>query len=253
MNAVNLIPLDSRRAQASGLPGLPFLGLLAALVVALGATVAYVDARNNVSARRSELAQVQSATAGWTSAAARYASDVAALKQRATRFVELGTLLGQRGDWSLLLGQIAGVMPAHAELSSLSAASSGAAAAAASATGGASTATGGASTGTGTGITVAGCAVSQSVVADTMIALRKVSGVSAVSLSSSSRGTSASSGAASSSSCSLPVQFSLTLQFSPAVAAVQTLEAEAVAKTGAGSDSTTAQPAASADSTGAAQ
>jgi hypothetical protein len=264
MNAVNLIPLERRGAEAPPLPGAPFLGLLGAFAVALAGTAAYVEVHNTVSARQSELSQLHSASAEWSAAAARYEPAISELSHRATGFVRLGVLLGERYDWSVLLGQLAGVMPAHAELASLAAAtpiqtastaSSGGTPATSGTTSTSTTAptstTAAATSGvtsTGSAITMSGCAVSQPVVADTMVALRRLSGVSTVSLLSSSLQSGTTGG---SSSCKLPVQFSLSLQFSAGPALLR-LPMAARAGT-SGQASTTAQLAANVDSTGAAR
>jgi Tfp pilus assembly protein PilN len=245
MNAVNLIPLERRRGETPSLPGIPFIGLVAALVVALAGTFVYVGARNEVSTRRGELSHVQAGTAAWSAAAARYAPAIATLKQHTKGFVQLGALLGERSNWSLLLGQIAGVMPAHAELTSLSATASGSAS---STTTSSTPATG--TPATGSGITISGCAATQPVVADTMLALRRLSGVSDVSLSSSTRSQTGSGGATGANACSLPVQFNLTLQFTPQSNLVQLLEGTPASTT---TTSATAQPASTSDSTGTAQ
>jgi Tfp pilus assembly protein PilN len=240
MNAVNLIPAERRRGEAPSLPGIPFIGLVAALVLALAGTYVLVGARNQVSSRQNELARVKAGTAEWSAAAERYAPAIATLKQQAKGFGQLGALLAARANWSLLLGQIAGVMPAHAQLTSLAAATSAAASSATTS----STTT---SAPTGAGITVSGCATTEPVVADTMVALRRLSGVSGVSLSSSTRQTAGTGAAA----CKLPVQFNLTLQFTPASNLVQLLEGT---QSGNATTSTTAQVAAStSDSTGTAQ
>jgi Tfp pilus assembly protein PilN len=274
MNAVNLIPLERRRSEAARLPGLPFLGLLGALVLALAGTVGYVEAHNAVSARRSELTRLRAGTAAWSAAAARYAPAFTALSQRADGFSRLAVLLDQRYGWSVLLGQLAGVMPAHAQLTSLAAntpiqtpppsststpaSSSTTATTGSQTTASSTTATTGSQTTassipattapTGSSITIGGCAASQPVVADTMVALRRLSGVSSVSLSSSTlQGTPG----AGSASCRLPVQFSLSLQFSATPAALLLPAATRGANLGQGS--TTAQLAASTSPAGAAR
>lgn len=248
MNAVNLIPLERRRGEAPSLPGVQFLGLVATLVLALAGTFVYVGVRNQISTRNSELSHVRAATTEWSAAATQYVPAITTLKQHARGFVQLGALLGERANWSLLLGQLAGVMPAHSELISLSAG--------AASSGSATSAGGGAAT---SGITIAGCAATQPVVADTMIALRRLSGVSEVSLESSTlngagaSGGSAATGAAGAGGCALPVQFSLTLQFSPPTNLVRLLEGEQTAGATDSTKSTRAQLASTSGSTGVTQ
>lgn len=234
MNAVNLIPLERRRADAPGLPGVPFCGLVVTLLLALAGTFSYINARERVSTRQSSLAHVQAVSAQWSAAAARYTPAVNGLTHRANGFVQLGTLLGERADWSLLLGQLAGVMPAHAQLTSLSANATAASASTAPAS-------------TGSGITISGCALSQPVVADTMVALRRLSGVSSVSLSSAARQTT--SAGAASSACQLPVQFSLSLQFDPTVALLKFLDGVGASAAGASTPAQTASTPAQTTST----
>jgi Tfp pilus assembly protein PilN len=203
MNAVNLIPAEHRRSAVSA-PGYPFLGLLGGLLVVLLATVVYIGARNDVSTKRSELAQVQAGVTQWSAAAERYAPYVSAAAHHQKTLTQVNGLLEERYDWSQLLGQIAGVMPAHAALSSVTAVTGAAAAG-------------------GSSIQVAACAVSQSVVADTMVALRRISGVSEVSLSTSARG-----GAGSGSGqCSLPIQFQVSVAFGAAQAPASTASSAA--------------------------
>jgi Tfp pilus assembly protein PilN len=257
MNAVNLIPLERRRVAAPTLPGTPFLGLLAALVLALAATVLYVEERNSVSSRRSELAHLRTDAAQWSAAAARYLPAVDALKLRAKGFAQLGVLLGERYDWSILLSQLAGVMPQDAELTTLNASAATAASSAAST--GSTTASGGTTTSGGTatsgsGITLSGCAVSQPAVADTMVALRRLTGVSVVSLLSSVRvasGTGGGTGAATGGPCTLPISFSLSLEFAPATALFQLPRTTVAPGAGSAHGSATAQLASSTDTTGA--
>jgi Tfp pilus assembly protein PilN len=273
MNAVNLIPLERRRAEAARLPGLPFLGLLGALVLALAGTVSYVEAHHAVTARRSELTRLRVGTAAWSAAAARYAPAFSALSQRAVGFSRLAVLLDQRYGWQVLLGQLAGVMPAHAQLTSLVAATpiqapatptsggtptapSGTATPATSsstpATAGApstASSTPGTTAPAGSSITIAGCAASQPVVADTMLALRRLSGVSSVSLSSSTLQSAAGTAGTGSGRCRLPVQFSLSLQFSASPAPL--LLPAAARGADLAQASTTAQLAASTSPAGA--
>jgi Tfp pilus assembly protein PilN len=204
--------------------------LLGGLVVALVAAVLYVTAANTVTTRKSELAQVSAGVAGWTAAANSYASFVQAAKRQSQELTDVRQLASARFPWSDLLGQIGGLMPRAAALSSLQATTTGAA-------GGSAT-----SSASLPGVQLTGCAASQSVVAQTMVQLRHVSGVSDVTLSAS---TDSSSGAAASGStsqgssggCPFPVQFqlSLTIGSSPTTATAAS-----------GGTSTTSTPATSA-------
>ena len=202
MNAVDLIPASSRRSQPTGFFSAPFLGLLVGLGVVLAVTVLYVTAHDRVRSRRSELAQVSAGAARWTAAASSYSSDVQKLGQRAQQVADVRQLAAERFDWSLLLAQLASVMPARAQLSSLQATPpSGADASSTTDEASASQ----------SGIQLAACAASQTVVAQTMVALRHVTGIAQVTLSSS-----ASNGADASTAttgCHYPVQFQVSLSF----------------------------------------
>jgi len=68
MNAVNLIPSDTRTRSDGLNVSPPTLALMGGLLVALIAAVLYVTAANTVSTRKSELAQVTAGVAGWTAA-----------------------------------------------------------------------------------------------------------------------------------------------------------------------------------------
>ena len=220
MNAVNLIPADARRKGRSVPTGLPFLGLVAGLVVVLVTTVLFVLAHDRVESKQSQLAAVQANAARWSAAAASFSRDVALVKARETSIGDVESLVGQRTNWSELLGQLAAVMPAHSQLSSMQATAPASSASATSTTGTAATPAP-AVTSTSTPIQLSACAASQSVVAQTMVALRRITGVSDVYLSSSNEGGSGGSSSSSSSSsgsgsgCGYPVTFSVTLAFTP--------------------------------------
>jgi Tfp pilus assembly protein PilN len=211
VNAVNLAPTAPRRSVTRTSLSPQFLGLVAGLLVVLIATFMYVSARDRVHSRQQRLAQVTAASQRWAAAAAGYGPTVQQLAQRAKTITEVRALVAQRYDWSQLLSQLAGVMPAQTQLTSLQAgAPASAAAAAAAAATGTTVAT--------TGIQLAACAASQTVVADTMVALRRVSGISQVTLSTSSTSNSASADvSAGGGTCHYPVSFSLSLQFAPAL------------------------------------
>jgi hypothetical protein len=232
MNAVNLIPKDGRSRRGDGFRvSPPTLAIIGGLVVALVATVLYVTTANTVATRKSQLAQVTAGVAGWTAAANSYTSFVHLAAERTQQLADVRQLAAARFPWSDLLGQIGGVMPRAAALSSLTAAStasSGAGAAAAVPS-----------------VQLSGCAASQSVVAQTMVQLGTVKGVSGVNLSSSSEsgGSSSSTTAGSGSGgCTFPVQFQLTLNFT-ASSATPAAAAGATSSTGTPATTTPAAPA----------
>lgn len=239
MNAVNLIPRDSRRRGPGMSVSPPTLALAGGLVVALIAAVLYVTAANTVATRKSELAQVGSGVAGWTAAANSYASFVQAAQRRTQELADVRQLASSRFPWSDLLGQIGGLMPKAAALSSLQAATNTTSSASSTPS------TSGASV---PGVQLSGCAASQSVVAQTMVQLRRVNGVSAVTLSSSSDSGSPSSGSSSASSgssgCPFPVQFQVSLTFAPSSVAGTATSGTATTASAATPAATTSTPAA---------
>lgn len=262
MNAVNLIPSDHRRRSA-GLSASPLtLGLIGGLVVIFAAAVLYVFAVNDVRTRKSELTRVTANAASWQAAANSYTSYVTAADQRKQQMSNVHQLVSGRFPWSLLLSQIGGVMPANAALSNLSAASPSADTAAAAAASSGTTPSSGATS--ASAVQLSGCAASQSAVAATMVALRRVRGVGLVSLASttdggpSSAGSGASSGQSGSGGCPFPVTFQMSLQLASAnPGTTSPTAAGSSSATPATSAATTpaATPAASAaaPSTGAAQ
>jgi hypothetical protein len=231
MNAVNLIPGDTRTRGEGLSVSPPTLALMGGLVLALIAAVLYVTTANTVSTRKSELAQVSAGVAGWTAAATSYDSFVHLAQQRTLQLADVRQLATSRFPWSNLLGQIGGVMPRAAALQSLQATST-------PSTSGAPVPT----------VQLSGCAASQSLVAQTMVQLRTVTGVTAVTLSSSSE-SSTSSGASGSSSasqgsggCPFPVAFQLTLTFAPSATAATASSGGAATTTAPAPTTTTSTP-----------
>jgi Tfp pilus assembly protein PilN len=205
MNAVNLIPTESRRQRSSLSASRPTLALIGGLVVVLIAAVLYVSAVNQVTTRKSELARVTASAAAWQASANSYASFVQAAQQRTLQLTDIRQLAAGRFPWSQLLSQIGGLMPAAAQLITLQATSTP-------------------STTSGPplpAVQLTGCAASQSTVAKTMVQLHKVTGVSAVTLSSSDDNgtTGAAPAAGASGGCLFPVQFQVALTFGTPVAA----------------------------------
>lgn len=255
MNAVNLIPSDRRKGSVSVSASPLTLGVIGGLVVVLVAAVLYVLAANDVQARKSELARVTANATSWQAAANSYGSYVTAAQQQKQQLVDIKQLVSGRFPWTTLLGQIGGLMPANAALSSLQAISPSADSTAATASTG-STPSAPASTQTQQAVQIAGCAASQSAVAATMVALGKVHGISSVVLSSTtdgsgaaggsgSSGSSSSSGSGSSASggCPFPVNFMLSLVLAtPSSAASTPTSASSSSPATTPTASTTATP-----------
>ncbi|HEX4011714.1 MAG TPA: hypothetical protein VHX62_16955 [Solirubrobacteraceae bacterium] len=242
MNAVNLIPSDRRRRRVTISASPATMGIVGGLVLVLVASLLYVLAANQVNSRRGELGRVTANANSWKVAADSYQSYVSAAQARTAELADVKSLATQRYQWSVLLSQIGALMPANSELGSLNATTS-------SSTSGstatpASTTTAAAGTPVPT-VQISGCAASQSAVAQTMVQLHRIPGVSAVSLSSSTD-----SGGSGSGSCAYPVSYAMSLTFSaPSPAA----SASSVAPTGATSTASGSTAASATTTTGAAQ
>lgn len=253
MNAVNLIPSDRRKSSVSVSASPVTLGVIGGLAVVLIAAVLYVFAVNDVQARKSELARVTASATAWQAAASSYGSYVTAAQQQKQQLVDIKQLVSGRFPWTTLLGQIGGLMPANAALSSLQAISPAADSTAATAST-APTTGAPASTGTQQSVQITGCAASQSAVAATMVALGKVNGVGSVVLSSTSDGGTAAGGSGSSGSgsagssgasggCPFAVNFTLSLVLAtPSSSAATPTSASSSTPAATPTASTTANP-----------
>ncbi len=168
----------------------------------------YVSAVNDVRARKNELAQVTTNVTRWQATANSYAALVASSQERIQQQGAVRQLALARFPWSKLLSQISGLLPAHAALTTLQATTptqSAPAPASAAAT-----------APTPPTAQLTGCAQTQSTVAQTMTQLRRITGVTSVSLASSTDSDSSTSNAGASGgqgSCSFPIQFAMSLTF----------------------------------------
>jgi hypothetical protein len=235
MKAVNLVPIDTRGRQTRLSASPRMLAAIGGLALILVAAALYVSAANTVSTNKRELARVTAGAVSWTAAANTYASFVGAVRDHAQELADVRQLATSRFPWSGLLSQISGLMPRAAALSSLQA----------------STAS---TTDTSPAAQLIGCAASQSAVAQTMVQLQRIDGVSAVTLASSSDAAGGStSGAAdqgSAGGCPFPVQFQLSLTFAASSAADA---ADAASASGASSAPAPAASGTGTSVTGAAQ
>jgi Tfp pilus assembly protein PilN len=271
MRAVNLIPTEQRKGGAVGRrsQGAAFavLGLLAGAAIL---TFMYGMADHQVESRKAEAAKLTARAATVQSEAAQLTPYTSFMQMREQRLQTIAQLINSRFDWSSAMGELSRVLPAGVSLSSLEATvaasatastSSSAAAKPAAASSSPSSSSGSSSAtpanGTPTAaaatsaaatsatpagatptFTLAGCAVSQTVVAQTLVRLRLVSGVSGVTLQSS---TESSSGGGGSSGGSCPAEapaFSVDVAFQPLPAppstSTETLEATADPSSSAG-------------------
>ncbi len=229
MRAVNLIPSEQRSGAAVGSrsEGAVFavLGLLVGLVVL---AAVYGLAHHQLSTRRAEAAELTARAQQLQEQAAELASYTSFVSMREQRLQAISQLVGSRFDWASAMGELSRVLPADVALSSLqgtigSTSGTAAASSPSSSSSSSTTTTAGAgaavSSATPPGmvptVTLSGCASSQSVVAQTLVRLRLMSGVSAVELLSSTKSTSAG-GSGSSGSCpgGYPV-FSAQITFEP--------------------------------------
>ncbi len=249
MNAVNLIPADARKRRATVSASPITLVLIGVLVAALGAAVLYVSTVNKVTTRKAELASVNASVASWQSAASSFDSVKSTAAQRQAQLAQVRGLADNRYAWSQLLSQIGGLMPAKAALTSLQATTTSAATTSASTTSTSTPATGTAAavpTAVLPSIQLSGCASSQSMVAETMVQLHKITNVSSVNLASSSDNATPN-GGSTAGGCPFPVTFQVSLTFSAPVATATAATTSAAASTAPATTPATTTP------TGAAQ
>jgi Tfp pilus assembly protein PilN len=209
MRAVNLIPSEQRsggtvgsRSQGAAFAVLALLAGVAVLVFMYG------SAHHQVSSRNDEAAALTNEAQQLQSQASQLASYTSFVAMREQRLQAIASLVGSRFDWAAAMGELSRVLPPSVSLSSLQGtvgATTGTAGAKApsSVTTTASSTTGAAGggavssatpPGTVPTFTLSGCATSQAVVADTLVRLRLISGVSNVTLLSSTASTSSGGG-----------------------------------------------------------
>jgi Tfp pilus assembly protein PilN len=258
MRAVNLIPSDQRSGGTVGARsgGAVFLvlGLLVGLVVL---AALYGSSHHQLQSRRAEAATLDTRAQqvqAQAQALAPYASFMALREQR---LHSIAQLIGGRFDWSNVMGELSRVLPSDISLSTLtgtvgpaSASTSTKApapAAASASTSAASPVSSATPPGATPSFTLGGCAASQAVVAQMLVRLRLISGVSSVALQSSTKpGGGGSSSSTSSGPCpgNAPV-FSVVVAFEPLpttpTPSIQALTASAPAAAGGSKRTAAAQ------------
>ena len=196
MKAVNLIPTDQRRAQASGAQAGSSYVVLGVLAVLLLMAVAYVFTSNNVNSRTSDAAAAKSeADQLEAQVAARGAyTNFSQIKQQ--RLASVRTVADTRFDWERLMRELALVLPEHTWLLDATASTTGDPAQGGATSTPAPTASGAAPAATadaaGAGgstptMSLKGCALQQKNVAVMLVSLRKLYSVENVDLTESAQ------------------------------------------------------------------
>jgi Tfp pilus assembly protein PilN len=173
----------------------------------IGTTAFYVEEHNRVNSRQVDLSQLSIGVAHWSAAAESYSRFTAQSQELAQHAAGVRELVETRYDWENLLSEIAALLPRDAQLSTLSATNP----LASTSTGTTVTPTTGTVSGS-TALSLTGCATSQYAVANTMVQLQRVTGVTKVLL-----GTSTRSSTGGETTCTLGVQFDLSLVFASPV------------------------------------
>ncbi len=201
MRAVNLIPGEHRQGSGSltGRSGgaalivLGLLGCLAALILLYG------SASHSISSQKGEVATLEAQASAIRARAGRLTpyTDFVSMANQRTRTV--AQLVQARFDWSHSLHELGRVLPAGTSLATLHGEVGPADASSASSSSATNAATSGAPAsstppGSTPAFTLTGCALSQSVVAQTLQRLKLMDGASEVQLQSSTKSGTASSG-----------------------------------------------------------
>jgi Tfp pilus assembly protein PilN len=183
VRSINLIPAEQRRGAGglAGRAGGAAYVVVGALAVFVLMGVFYALAVGQVSSRQTKLAQVTAQTTNTQAQAAVLAPYVQFASIRQQRQASITALATSRFDWSEAMDQIARALPNNVTLSSLAG------------TGGPSSAPSAPVAGTTApvvatpSVNLTGCATSHSEVAQVLVDLNKVEGVSSVTLASSTK------------------------------------------------------------------
>jgi Tfp pilus assembly protein PilN len=206
MKAVNLVPTEQRRVQASGKRSGSAYVLIGILVTLLALVAAYVVTGNNVTDRKNKAAAAKSEADRLEAEVARRGSYTNFADIKKTRLASVMSVAEGRFDWERLMRELSRVMPDGSWLQTTDASVTGE--------------VDGASTTSSTGTPVAavpkaklvGCTPDQSDVARMMVRMRQIHRVSDVELNESSTepGDSAE---VSAGTCGRYYQFDITLSF----------------------------------------
>jgi Tfp pilus assembly protein PilN len=209
MKAVNLIPTEQRRAQATGSRSGSAYVLIGVLATLLAMAAAYAFTANNVTDRQSKAAAAKAEADRLEAEAAQRESftNFAAIKQ--TRLASVNAIANSRFDWERLMRELSRVMPSGSWLQTTEASVTGdtgeAAAASADTAAAAPQPT----------ATLVGCTPRQSDVAGMLVRLNQMHRVSDVQLTE-SRTEAGQASEISFESCGSYYQFNVTVSFAPA-------------------------------------
>lgn len=193
MKAVNLIPVEERRGAGSASSSAPTYGLLIGLTLLLVGLTAWIVVSNQVTDRRTKLAQTQSQAQAAEAAVARLKPYVDFASMEQSRMQTVNQLAGSRFDWYQSLHDLARVIDKNVWLSSVT----GTVAPGVTLEGGASDTTGGLRAALpNPALSITGCATSTDEVVHFVSRLRVMNGVTRVSLGDAQKSDTASTGAA---------------------------------------------------------
>jgi Tfp pilus assembly protein PilN len=259
VKAVNLIPSEQRSGAAVGSrsEGGAFivLGLLAGLVVLAGL---YGLARHQISSQRAEANTLTARAQRVQAEATELAPYTSFMAMREQRLQAVSQLVGDRFDWADALHELGRVLPYDTSLSSVqgvvgstTTAAASPATAAAAASSSSTAVTSATPPGATPTFTLTGCATSQSMVAETLVRLQLIDGVSKVALQSSTKaGSSGGSGGCPGSDPAFTVQLTFdALPTPPTVSTEPSPTSSAPVSSGAraGTQATVASTASSTD------
>lgn len=184
MKAVNLIPADQRRGAGgtAGRAGGAVYVLVGAMVVLVLMSVLYAVSSSQVSDRQGKLTNVTAQGNVVQSQATALQPYVTFAAIRQTRQQAIATLAAARFDWSAAMDQIARALPTDVTLSAMTGAPVAGSAAAPVVT--------------GPSVALTGCATTHSEVAGVLVDLRRIVGVTSVSLATSQKANATAPGAA---------------------------------------------------------
>jgi Tfp pilus assembly protein PilN len=182
MRPVDLIPVEDRQGQHAPLRTGPVAYIvLGALVLALAGVTALVLTGNQISDRKSEVAQLKSEDAAAAAEARRLAaySQFQALHEQ--RLATIASLADSRFDWERVMRELSLILPHDVWLISMSASASSEAGSVEGSSGGGALR----NTIAGPALEISGCATGQEAVAGFVTALKEIDGVTRVGVESS--------------------------------------------------------------------